>query len=61
MTTEELEKNKKNSKFKDDFIPTEIKSVFAKRRQESMNLNGWGFTDSTFTYRDGQLIFTGER
>jgi hypothetical protein len=58
MTTEELEKYKKNAS---DFIPTEVKSVFLKRRQDTMNLNGWGFTDSIFTYQKGQLVFTGER
>lgn len=26
-----------------------------------MNLNGWGFTDSIFTYDKGVLRFTGNR
>lgn len=60
MTTEELERHKK-SVYKNDFIPTEVKSVFRKRRQETMNLNGWGFADSIFSYEKGQVIFTGER
>lgn len=45
----------------DDYRPTEVKSVFHKRRQETLNLNGWGFTDSIFVYNKGQLTFTGER
>jgi uncharacterized protein YaaR (DUF327 family) len=36
MTTEELEKYKENAS---DFIPTEVKSVFLKRRQNAMNLS----------------------
>lgn len=59
MTTEELQRNKK--KYSDDFIPTEVESVFRKRRQETLNLNGWGFTDSIFFYQKGQLTFTGQR
>lgn len=45
----------------DDYRPTEVKSVFNKRRQDTLNLNGWGFTDSIFVYNKGQLTFTGER
>lgn len=57
MITEE--QNKK--KVAEDYTPTEVKSVFLKRRQETMNLNGWGFTDSVFAYEKGQLTFTGNR
>lgn len=53
------EKNQRNHV--EDYRPTEVKSVFLKRRQDRLNINGWGFTDSRFTCRDGQLTFTGNR
>jgi hypothetical protein len=46
---------------KRDYTITEVKSVFPKKRQETLNLNGWGFTDSIFAYQNGQLMFTGNR
>lgn len=46
---------------KGDYTPIEVESVFRKKRQETMNLNGWGFTDSIFTYDKGVLSFTGNR
>lgn len=57
MITEDLKKFQRP----DDYRPTEVKSVFNKRRQDTLNLNGWGFTDSIFVYNKGQLTFTGER
>lgn len=57
MITEEPNKRK----VAEDYTPTEVKSVFLKKRQETMNLNGWGFTDSAFTYQNGQLNFSGTR
>lgn len=57
MITEEQNK----SKIAADYTPTEVKSVFLKKRQETMNLNGWGFTDSIFALENGQLTFTGNR
>lgn len=44
-----------------DHTPTLVKSVFRKRRQENMNVNGWGYSDSMFLYDKGQLTFTGDR
>lgn len=57
MITEEPNKRR----VAEDYTPTEVKSVFPKRRQDTMNLNGWGFTDSIFLYDKDQLIFTGKR
>lgn len=44
-----------------DFKPTAVKSVFLKHRQDTLNLNGWGFKDSIFAFQKGQLTFTGNR
>ena len=55
-----LAKGNKN-KTNDDYKPIEVKSVFPKKRQQVMNLNGWGFADSYFIYRKGELTFTGVR
>lgn len=60
MITREKVKIKRR-KEDDDFIPTEVKSVFPKRRQDLLNTNGWGFADSVFLYKKDQLIFTGNR
>lgn len=57
MLIEEQDKRKKAT----DYTPIEVQSVFRKRRQETMNVNGWGYTDSIFNYVKGQLIFTGNR
>lgn len=57
MITQDQKKNKKD----DDYKPIEVKSVFLKKRQETMNLYGWGFTDSVFALQNGQLTFTGSR
>ncbi len=47
--------NEQSEKF-----PIEVKSVFPKRRQDVLNLNGWGYADSYFTYENG-LKFKGTR
>lgn len=53
LTTATVDDQKKN--------PIEVKSVFPKRRQEVLNVNGWGFSDSYFTYEEGLLKFKGSR
>lgn len=58
MITEVEEKKSQRAA---DYTPTEVKSVFLKKRQETMNLNGWGFTDSIFAVKNGELTFTGSR
>ncbi|CRK94929.1 CLUMA_CG008420, isoform A [Clunio marinus] len=57
MLTEEQDKKKALA----DYTPTKVESVFRKHRQETLNLNGWGYTDSIFLYDKGKLIFTGNR
>jgi hypothetical protein len=42
-------------------FPIQVKSVFPKRRQDVLNLNGWGFADSYFTFEGGLLKFKGSR
>jgi hypothetical protein len=42
-------------------FPIQVKSVFPKRRQDVLNLNGWGFSDSYFTCEGGLLKFKGSR
>lgn len=49
-------KEEDNTKF-----PISVKSVFPKRRQEVLNINGWGFADSYFTCEGGLLKFKGSR
>lgn len=51
-----LSKDKNDTKY-----PIQVKSVFPKRRQEVLNLNGWGFSDSYFTCEEGMLKFKGSR
>jgi hypothetical protein len=42
-------------------FPIEMKSVIPKKRDEVLNMNGWGFKDSYFTTKNGILTFTGNR
>lgn len=42
-------------------FPMEIKSIIPKKRDEVLNMNGWGFKDSYFTTKNGILYFTGNR
>ena len=42
-------------------FPIYIKSVIPKKRDEVLNMNGWGFKDSYFTTKNGVLTFTGNR
>ena len=53
-------KNMKNSKEIAKF-PIKVKSVIPKKRDEILNMNGWGFKDSYFTTKNGILTFTGNR
>lgn len=53
--------DKVKQKHDEDYRPTEVKSVFPKKRQETLNIHGWGFTDSVFICNSGQLTFTGNR
>ena len=50
----------KNSKESEKF-PINVKSVIPKKRDEVLNMNGWGFKDSYFTTRNGILMFSGKR
>ena len=50
----------KNSK-KSDKFPINVKSVIPKKRDEALNINGWGFKDSYFTMKTGILNFSGKR
>lgn len=53
---EVMEKSRGSEKF-----PIEIKSVIPKKRDEKLNVNGWGFKDSFFTCENGVLYFSGDR
>lgn len=61
MSTSNILVNNKNRRKKREVFPIEVKGVFPKRRQEVLNLNGWGFLDSYFTTEKGQLTFVGNR
>lgn len=50
----------KNSE-KSDKFPINLKSVIPKKRDEVLNINGWGFKDSYFTMKTGILTFNGKR
>lgn len=50
----------KNSE-KSDKFPINVKSVIPKKRDEVLNINGWGFKDSHFTMKTGILTFNGKR
>lgn len=60
MANEEKVVSERNMKKSLGKFPIEVKSVFPKRRQEVLNLNGWGFSDSYFYYENG-LKFKGTR
>lgn len=51
-----MQKSQENGKF-----PMEVKSVIPKKRDEVLNMNGWGFKDSYFTTKNGILTFSGNR
>lgn len=42
-------------------FPIEVKSVFSKSRNDTINTNGWGFKDSYFTTKNGCFTFAGDR
>lgn len=61
MGINEIKKVEDKEKNKSDLFPLEVKSVFPKRRQDVLNINGWGFVDSYFDFIGGYLTFKGER
>lgn len=44
-----------------DYAPIQVKSVFPKNRLEVLKMTGWGFNDSMFLCKNGELTFTGNR
>lgn len=48
-------------KNEEDLYPIKVKTEIPKRRQEVLNVTGWGFKDSKFEYKNETLRFTGNR
>ncbi|CAH0564681.1 unnamed protein product [Brassicogethes aeneus] len=45
----------------ENLSPIHVESAIPKDRQELLKWNGWGYNDSKFVYKNGEVYFTGKR